>query len=221
MTHRFPCVLCSCPRLSHCLHWSIVYISPFVPIYSHAAHRSRLQPVSWTNKRVTPAYHQTQYKCSITAWEINTHLSVIVEFRICVGLNCCSKLLLSARGHLIWSKGNSAICSRSVVMVELMGGHELHGFVAAYEKPPLTTWKENRLISFDSMSKQRLILIRCLYYRPCSFKAAIYWCLNVSLNQLVNMQLAFKLLSSPNWVLSEYLSGREGNCLKQLTNWYF
>lgn len=77
-------------------------------------------------------------------------------------------------------------------MVELTGGHQLGGFVAANEKSPPATWKENRLISFDSMSKQRLVLIRCLYYKPRSFKGAIRRCLNVPLTQIVNMQLAFK-----------------------------
>lgn len=60
---------------------------------------------------------------------------------------------MSAGGHLISFKGNWAICSRSVAMVELMGGRELHSFVAANENPPLAAEKR-KIDSIYSMSKQ-------------------------------------------------------------------
>lgn len=118
MTHLFPSVLRSCPRLSHCLHLSIVYISPFVPnLFPRLQIRSReadcgLAPRTNQGPADPPRNRTRSWKCSVTP-RTDTHSSVIFDFHVCAGLNCCDEWPSSAGGHLISSQGNLAICSRS------------------------------------------------------------------------------------------------------------
>lgn len=101
-------IVCTSPLFTFLLSSQFIPQPPLSPSKDWV-HGSRLPPASWTNNGAADLPRN-----KVPSW---TH-SIIFDFHLCVGINWCYEWLLAGGGgHLISTVGNSAICSRTIVML--------------------------------------------------------------------------------------------------------
>lgn len=152
------------PWLSHCIHLSIVYISPpsgpsfllspqFISLaVSGGAHGAWLRYVSWTNRGHISLAGNTilLWKCSVNYWARSKHPLCHFWLSYLCRANGSNAWLLSSLRHLICiSWRNPAICSRSASVLGCWGGLQESVSHANLRSPcefcqPLATWQPLR-----------------------------------------------------------------------------